>query len=624
MHPHPPSSPSFSPHRHPHHPQPHPHHTRRPSTSSPPPPPPPSSLTSSTPSPLSSSLPSPSPSASSSPERWVRECLIKCTQLILHARLLSPVADADLPISKTFNLHTPEAGVTHAEWEDRMRGRGEGGGGGGGGGGVGEVLSLDILLSSPSSSASPLLLERWRLHHDLDDPFAPTPPSSTRRTDPTIMFKRMLLLCRSLYSYVRLLPAESLAKQAGVWVEQDLSPPFTLHYTLTPLTPSSSSPSSPSSSSSLPHFRSAASSFSFSAIPTPRGQFTLAVHYLPDLRFITLPPLRRQLPGEVMEDYMTRASTAGPPAPPAARRLSMPAMSGRGGRAVSWGIAAAAAAAGRGWEGGAGGGGAVPHSLPSSMGRARGGSRSNSHTHIESYSPATNTPTFTHGTPPTPSQYPASLTDTPPFTSLPPSPHLGAAMHIPHSQSSPMAIIAPPPPLPPLPLPSPPTHAQSPPIAIPGRSMPHMPLTSRSITFLPSSPLYPHAFSHHIAPPRSITLPPTTGLSLLSQGGSGGGGAGPSLPLSPPPLASSLTPAQRDAELAQVLQWSRALPLPVLCMVQEDGGGEVRVRVTSMGETLQALDGLALKSAQLQQRVGMLLPAAHALAVDTSAASSLP
>ena len=178
--------------------------------------PPAAALTHSTPSPLSSSALS---SASSSTERWVRECLLKCCQLVLHNRLLLAESEHQLAVNKSFNLHTPEAGVTHSDWVYLMRGR------------EGDVIVLDIVLKGGGRGGGPALLERWSLHHDMDElTFHTSPLSSSassaaatasRRVDPTLMFKRMLLLCRSLYSYVRLLPAASVgqagAHVCGVW-----------------------------------------------------------------------------------------------------------------------------------------------------------------------------------------------------------------------------------------------------------------------------------------------------------------------------------------------------------------------------------------------------------------------
>ena len=336
--------------------------------------PPASLLTTSSSSPLSSS----SSSSSSSTERWVRECLIKCLQIVLHSRLLSPASDSHLPVNKTFNLHTPEAGITHAEWDERMRGK------------EGQVIVLDVLLSSSSSSASPVLLERWSLHHDVDDLFASAPlsaSSSSRRVDPSLMFKRMLLLCRSLYSYVRLLPAASLAKQAHTYVEHDYSPPFTLHYSL-----------HTSSHASAAAFIAAPASYSFSPIITPRGSFNLHVLYLPDLSFFSFPPVKRAMASELMEDYMTRVHSS----PAAAvelrggRRQSMPVVPS----SAAFPLRAATVSALPSSSS------AAPSSLPASLsGRAL----------VDRFSPVTNTPPFTHGSPPTPSHYPPSLSDTPPF-----------------------------------------------------------------------------------------------------------------------------------------------------------------------------------------------------------------
>ena len=129
-----------------------------------------------------------------------------------------------------------------------------------------------------------------------------------------------------------------------------------------------------------------------------------------------------------MEDYVGhKASEAQRGQPPVTRRQSMPV-------AVAYPPRASSALPASSLT--------TPHSLPHTLPHQlthRKSSRSNSHTYIDSYSPGTNTPTFAPGTPPTPSQYPHSLTDTPTFSSLTSSPHPYSA-HIPHSHSSPMAI----------------------------------------------------------------------------------------------------------------------------------------------------------------------------------------
>ena len=596
-------------------------------------------LTHSTPSPLgsssssSSSASSFSSSSSSSTERWVRECLLKCCQLVLHNRLLLPETDNQLPVNKSFNLHTPEAAITHQDWDERMRGR------------EGDVIVLDILLkagSSISSSRGPVLLERWSLHHDMDElMFGASPLSSSsssasssaaaaaaRRVDPTIMFKRMLLLCRSLYSYVRLLPAAALAKQVHTYVEYGKSPPFTLDFSLH--TASTSSPAS---------FIATPTSYSFTAVATPRGTFSVSVSYVADLSAVAISTPQRVQPaierGEVMEDYVGhKASETQREQRYAVRRQSMPIATAYPPRAASALPAPASSTA---------------HSLPQSLPHQlthRKSSRSNSHTYIDSYSPGTNTPTFTHSTPPTPSQFPHSLTDTPTFSSLPPSPHPYSS-HIPHSHSSPIAIVPPPAGSPTstgsssL---SPTGIASSPPIAIPvpaastsspaasrlssqRHSLQHTPplhslpandrLSARSLTsqtsvsqlpsrsrsssgFSPveralSTPASRHAAASSTASPAS----PTTSLSLLAASRTQQQRHS-SIP--PPALAAH---SDRSAQLGTLIQWFGSLPPLEVCSMATttaDGGTVQAVRTQSVSDALQQLDLMLGKTQQLKER----------------------
>ena len=583
---------------------------------------PPAALTHSTPSPLSNSSSSfsSSSSSSSSTERWVRECLLKCCQLVLHNRLLLAESDSQLPVNKSFNLHTPEAGITHADWDERMRGR------------EGDVIVLDIVLKG--GGRGPVLLERWSLHHDMDEMMFNASPlssssastataaSSSRRVDPTIMFKRMLLLCRSLYSYVRLLPAAALAKQVHTYVEYGKSPPFTLDFSL-----HTASTSSPASFSATP------TSFNFTAVATPRGTFSVSVSYVADLSSVPIGTPQRVQPvmerGELMEDYVGhKASEAQREQPQATRRQSMPVATAYPPRAASALPAFTTSTAH-----------SLPHPLPHQL-THRKSSRSNSHTYVDSYSPGTNTPTFTHGTPPTPSQYPHSLTDTPSFPS---SPHLYSThTHIPHSHSSPMAIA-------PQPAPSPTTStsslspsgaAASPPIAIPmpaystssssvsasrlssqRQSLQHTPplhampatdrLSARSLTSqTPLSQTASRSRSSGSFSPveRALSTPssrlagpataPTTSLSLLASSRSQQRLSS----VAPPALVAH---SDRNAQLGTLIQWFSSLP-PLesssTTTTAADGGTVHVARMRSVSDALQQLDVLLGKSQQLKER----------------------
>ena len=581
---------------------------------------PPPALTHSTPSPLSSSSSSfSSSSSSSSTERWVRECLLKCCQLVLHNRLLLAESDHQLAVNKSFNLHTPEAGITHADWDERMRGR------------EGDVIVLDIVLKGGGGRTGPVLLERWSLHHDMDDMLfhasplsssSSTATASARRVDPTIMFKRMLLLCRSMYTYVRLLPAAALAKQVHTYVEYGKSPPFTLDFSLH--TASTSSPAS---------FIATPASFNFTAVATPRGTFSVSVSYVADLSSVSISTPQRVQPaierGEVMEDYVGhKASEAQREQPISARRQSMPVTTAYPPRAASAVPATSSSTAH-----------SLPHTLPHQLSH-RKSSRSNSHTYIDSYSPGTNTPTFTHGTPPTPSQYPYSLTDTPPFTSLPSSPYTYST-HMPHSHSSPMTIA-------PQPAASPiststgslsPSHAAaSPPIAIPiptfsaspasasrlssqRQSLPQTPplhsipaterLSSRSLTSqTPLSQVASRSRSTTGFSPveRALSTPssrqagtvatPTTSLSLLASSSSQQRLSS----ITPPAIAAH---SDRNAQLGTLIQWFSTLPPLESCSTATtaaDGGTVHVARMRSVSDALQQLDVLLGKSQQLKER----------------------
>jgi hypothetical protein len=86
--------------------------------------------------------------------------------------------------------------------------------------GLHSIIHVDISIHSASLSVSPILLERWSLYFDQDAKSSSSSSSSSssgkqqQRIDPVNMYKRMIVLIRSIYTYVRMLPARKLFKRA--------------------------------------------------------------------------------------------------------------------------------------------------------------------------------------------------------------------------------------------------------------------------------------------------------------------------------------------------------------------------------------------------------------------------
>ena len=102
------------------------------------------------------------------------------------------------------------------------------------------------------------------------------------------MYKRMVLLLRSLFSVLRVLPAHTLYRQAAKAKDKEEPVPFSLFYSM--------------SAEPKAVFSSLPSNLVFAPIDTPSGRLHLSVFYRPncDFGFET----SSRIPSAVIQDYV--------------------------------------------------------------------------------------------------------------------------------------------------------------------------------------------------------------------------------------------------------------------------------------------------------------------------------
>ncbi|KAF6256683.1 autophagy-related protein 13-domain-containing protein [Scenedesmus sp. NREL 46B-D3] len=215
-------------------------------------------------------------------EHYIEECFIKCSQVVLGARIFQPDQSRPAPDKRSarwFLLEVEELAGLAARLEPWRRD-------------VFTPLVIEVYIqpwdtsavmpgaapagrlgSNDSGGARGTLLERWSLS------YRPLQPGSSgycsrAATDVAAVYKRLILLIRSLYSYVRVLPAYRMyraSKRHGA----DL---FQTRYTLG---------TAPQQQQQQQHLAAPSSSggrmcqFTFSPVETATGQFGVAVEYQP-------------------------------------------------------------------------------------------------------------------------------------------------------------------------------------------------------------------------------------------------------------------------------------------------------------------------------------------------------
>ncbi|GMH43670.1 hypothetical protein BSKO_11592 [Bryopsis sp. KO-2023] len=203
---------------------------------------------------------------------YAGHCLVKCANVVLSSRIFSlNRIPPDERAKKWFSLAVEEvepAVKELAQWRSDPR----------------QPLAVEIFLRSNNCTASSekdsavepddVLLERWLLAYDASAPASSLAGSACLdgldevRMDKHSVYKKMVILTRSLYSYLRILPAYRLYR-AGQNAE---SRTYDLIYRLS----SGEIPSLPIEDSGVQF-----NHFSFSDLATPSGSLSVQVHYRP-------------------------------------------------------------------------------------------------------------------------------------------------------------------------------------------------------------------------------------------------------------------------------------------------------------------------------------------------------
>eukprot|EP00887_Chlorella_sp_A99_P005492 scaffold1.g5492.t1 len=299
-------------------------------------------------------------SASPSLETIIAEAYLKCANIVLASRLpaLQPARVDAAEASKRrawFNIEVPEdagAASTLQRWRKD----------------VGLPLVLEVFLQ-PWGARDPLpggeqaarvetLLERWVLHYHPMLPESPTTLSRSQllRLNPSSVYKRLVIMLRSLYSYVCLLPAYRMYRAC----KRQRSASFGIGYRLHSTLPGRAAGAAPGMRR-LQHF-------AFAPVDTPYGQFRASVDYQPAstvtiLEQTTSPPPLPQIIADYVGSPRAAAGAASARGLPLRHAMSASAFGGeRGGGAAPAGAAAQPLSA------------ASPPGLPPLLQRASGSS----------------------------------------------------------------------------------------------------------------------------------------------------------------------------------------------------------------------------------------------------------
>ncbi|WIA19787.1 hypothetical protein OEZ85_005698 [Tetradesmus obliquus] len=219
-------------------------------------------------------------------EHYIEECFVKCAQVILGARIFQSDQSKPAPDKRSarwFLLEVEELAGLTAQLEPWRRD-------------VFTPLVIEVYIqpwdtsavmpaaaaapgarhgSSTSGGARGMLLERWSLSYSPQQPGS-SGYCSRAATDVAAVYKRLILLIRSLYSYVRVLPAYRMfraSKRHGC----DL---FHTAYTLSSA-PQQQQQQQQQSAAAAGHGGGRMCQFTFSPVDTASGQFGITVEYQP-------------------------------------------------------------------------------------------------------------------------------------------------------------------------------------------------------------------------------------------------------------------------------------------------------------------------------------------------------
>ncbi|KAK9803839.1 hypothetical protein WJX73_005890 [Symbiochloris irregularis] len=241
-------------------------------------------------------------------EQIVGECIVKAAQIVLVSRVNAPTKPVAPDQRKCwFNLQIEELPVTQSELEHWKRH-------------VTTPLVLEIYLqpgqpgrltaaftrpSSPSDAnaseqARGMLLERWTLQylHSAPEDRAGT---ARARLDTPAVYKRMVIMLRSLYSYVRMLPAFRMSRTS----KRNPGASFSLQYTIA---------RSPPSAAAAGKALSSMQRFAFTPLDTPWGTLSMGVQYSASAALSLLEQMSAPVAHpQVITDYVGGQQASGRP-----------------------------------------------------------------------------------------------------------------------------------------------------------------------------------------------------------------------------------------------------------------------------------------------------------------------
>ena len=256
--------------------------------------------------------------------RIIKECIHKVAQVIVQSRLKLKGAQTN-PVNKWFNLNLPEIQDIRETVEGQMKKND----------GLTTVLQIDVLLRS-AVHATNILIERWHIQYEMDDV-----ASVSTTVDPSIMYKNMIIMIRSLVSTTRFLPAYQLCKASEASFDAfkgDADSPgaFQLFYTISGRGLTNASPSFGGEKPA---------SHVFTSLGTSLGKVHLSVFYRKNCDFEFTQTKPTHINQHIIQDYIpesvhsnsNKPTSSASPSPSLSenRRFSMPAIhgdDGNGGR----------------------------------------------------------------------------------------------------------------------------------------------------------------------------------------------------------------------------------------------------------------------------------------------------
>ncbi|PRW58175.1 autophagy-related 13 [Chlorella sorokiniana] len=270
-------------------------------------------------------------SSGPSVERVIAEAYVKAAEVVLDARIVGSGRRAPPQPQKRawFNLEVPEVEPAATTALERWRRE------------AGLPLVLEIFLQPWGAQAAAsaggeqdrveTLLERWVVHYypQLPEGAGGAPHlsrSQLARLSPSTVYKRLVITLRSLFTYLRVLPAYRMYRAC----KRQRGANFTLGYRLHSTLPGRAG--SAGGSRRLQSFR-------FGGVDTPYGQFRISVDYQPAstvtiLEQTTSPP---PLP-QIIADYLGGSGSSGSGdggGPPLRHAMSASVFTGPAGPALS-------------------------------------------------------------------------------------------------------------------------------------------------------------------------------------------------------------------------------------------------------------------------------------------------